>query len=609
MMLTTSFSKASVAQHYVKIVNNTISTSGIHYESGYILPNELDSAKVCYIHILKDNGNKNNINKGIKPGAKFLIQEFSTNVKEIKFYDNTKDHLRYDCFREAEILIKVGDDFVKYVDATFVESAEINKNRQIILDEIKSSCSYDQDKKIFDFTKCPYSCIIDDKKYKSDKQYMVEPNTQITFLTTDHGIPNIILSAKDVTMINEPINGVAKKGDIVMWLKENWIIILCVLFVIVIIVFLAYKELKPSNTREKDFEDDSINGAGATKQKCQDKRGKMRESHDKVTKETSNTNLVAIHEVPTSVVDEKLHQELSDILASIETTQNAVSKQAAILESIRMLVSNTEDKKQLVQKIQELELEKKKSASAIAQRDMAMSDIEKLKKDIAQLKASSQIEGAVQVTEYSTFVSFAKKIVGECVEAENIGIKYWSILDNNDQQILNGFLSKFQIAKCSIDLAKWNGIIATLDLKGYVKNDEYVTYLTPLSDKDRMAFLMKRFFEDILRPYIGSTILFLEQIRTATKIGVSVACNENIEGFINSICTKCYEQGVLIDYRRLYEKVTEYDTLEIDENIPDAIKNVIGKIEGEDILLYVDKYAVNLKSGEIAEKTRCYIKI
>jgi hypothetical protein len=49
--------------------------------------------------------------------------------------------------------------------------------------------------------------------------------------------------------------------------------------------------------------------------------------------------------------------------------------------------------------------------------------------------------------------------------------------------------------------------------------------------------------------------------------------------------------------------------LEIDENIPDTIKKVVTKVEEEDTLLYVDKYAVNLKSGEMAEKTRCYIKI
>ena len=151
--------------------------------------------------------------------------------------------------------------------------------------------------------------------------------------------------------------------------------------------------------------------------------------------------------------------------------------------------------------------------------------------------------------------------------------------------------------------------MATLDLKGYIKNDEYITYLTPLSDKEKLQFLNKRFFEEVLRPYVGATILFLEQIRTAPKLGVSTPCNENIEGYINSICTKCIEQGVLIDYRKLYETVSEYDSLEIEDNIPNAIRDIIANIDAEDTLLYVDKYAVNLKSGEMPEKTRCFIKI
>lgn len=402
--------------------------------------------------------------------------------------------------------------------------------------------------------------------------------------------------------------------SIVVWFKDTLIIVLCVL----LIGFLTYMILnkkcqkKSEDDSDFDFDDDTLETDTTMKKKHQEidnKRDKIREQHVKQEKETVNPNIVESNETISPVVDEKLHQKLADVLSRIETTQSTVSKQTATLESIKSLVSNTEDKKQLAQKNQELEAEKKKSANAIAQKNAALSEIEKLKGNIAQLQANSQIGGVLQVAECSAFVSFAQKVIGECAKAENIAIKYWSSLNSKDQQVLNGFLSKFHMTKCNIDLAKWNGIIATLDLKGYIKNNEYITYLTPLSDKDRMVFLNKRFFEDILRPYVGAIILFLEQIRTANKIGVSAVCNENIEGFINSICTRCHEQGVLVDYRKLYEKVTEYESLEIDENIPDTIKEVIAKVEKEDTLLYVDKYAVNLKSGEMTEKTRCYIKI
>lgn len=613
MMLTTSFSITAAAQHYVKIVNNTTSINGTQYKSGDILPVEVDSAEACYIHIITQSGNEDTRRNGVINGAKFKITDNTGTPSTVKFYDN-KNELRWNCFRKGEILVKVDEDYLIFTDVNFLNSSDVNHSRDKILNEIKATCKYDAEKKCLDFTQCQYSYVLNNRTYTGDKQYM-EPNTHIAFLTTSQNIPNILLQATDLTVIKEPSQDFDQDGGIVLWIKENWIIALCVLLLtIAILAFLAYKILynKHSKKSKGDFDDNVVENNPTMKKKHieqANKRVKTREPHGKVAKETANQNIVDSVETTLPVVDEKLHQKLADVLARIETTQNAVSKQTATLDSIKLLVSNTEDKKQLAQKIQELEAEKKKSANAIAQRDAALSDIEKLKGNIAQLQAGSQIEGALQVAECSAFVSFAKKIISECVEAENIAIRYWSSLNSKDQQVLNGFLSKFHMTKCCVDLAKWNGIIATLDLKGYIKNDEYITYLTSLSDKDRIIFLNKRFFEDILRPYVGAVILFLEQIRTANKIGVSAVCNDNIDGFINSICTRCHEQGVFIDYRKLYEKVTEYDSLEIDENVPEIIKKVIAKVEEEDTLLYVDKYAVNLKSGELAEKTRCYIKI
>ncbi len=570
-MLIALFSMTATAQHYVRVNNDLKLKTEINFFAGSILPKEVDS--ILYIRIIKD---KKPLNRnGVTTGAVFPLEKYDSDIAKCGFRD-TKGELRSDCFDEAEIIVKYNNTYIPYNDIDFVPVQQINKDSiSTIRDSIISHCTYDSSKKTLTSNGCPYMYIRKGVKIGYPNLEDVDDSENIEFIIDDKLVPNLVFSVKD--FIKEESH---TKGEIDdnKWYSKYWKEILFSALILLLLILVALWFVK-------------------------------RKNNIKASQETSNNNPEETHEVSALVVDEKLHQKLADVLARIETTQNAVNKQTAALESIRLLVSNTEDKKQLAQKNQELEAEKKKTDSAITQRDTALSNIEKLKKEIVQLQAGSQIEGAVQVAEYSSFVSFAKKIVSECVDAENTGIRYWSTLGNKDQQLLNGFLSKFQMAKCQINLAKWNGIIATLDLKGYIKNDEYITYLTPLSDKDRLAFLSKRFFEDILRPYVGATILFLEQIRTAAKIGVSLACNENIEGFINSICTKCYEQGVLIDYRKLYEKVTEFDTLEIDENIPDTIKKVIAKIEEEDILLYVDKYAVNLKSGEMAEKTRCYIKI
>ncbi|MBR2015137.1 MAG: hypothetical protein IJ998_06935 [Alistipes sp.] len=587
-MLMASFSMTATAQHYVRVNNDTKSTNGRILYANSILPTEIaDTTSVMYIHIIKV---KNGLNTGgVENGRNFLITKFSPILGGIHFNDDTNKD-RCDCFTEGEILVRINDDFVPYKDIKFVSSTSVVLDNTEVFNTIKSQCVYDENSRKLDLTKCQFDYIYNGVRHRGDSQYNVSSDSKIEFITGSQNIPNIVLEANTFV---QPQADADKLGEKVVnnGVYKYWKEILIVLLLILAVVLFLKRRGKGKYSEKRD------------------KRSKKHGLQGQVTKEISNNNPVVTQEISASVVDEKLHLKLADVLARIETTQNAVSKQTATLESIKLLVSNTEDKKQLAQKIQELEAEKKKSANAIAQRDAALSDIEKLKGNIAQLQAGSQIEGALQVAECSAFVAFAKKVISECAEAENLAIKYWSSLNSKDQQILNGFLSKFHMTKCCIDLAKWNGIIATLDLKGYIKNDEYITYLTSLSDKDRMIFLNKRFFEDILRPYVGAVILFLEQIRTANKIGVSVVCNDNIDGFINSICTRCHEQGVFIDYRKLYEKVTEYDSLEIDENVPEIIKKVIAKVEEEDTLLYVDKYAVNLKSGEMAEKTRCYIKI
>lgn len=609
MVLAASSSMTAVAQYYVKIKNTTTSINGIQYEIGDIPNEEVDTATALYIHILNLDGSQINTNRGIEKGAKFKVENFDNNIKKVKFYDKKGDKLRFDCFKEAEVLIKVKDDFIRYNDVNLLDAEGVKTESNSLRDKIKFECSYDTSTKTLDCTSCSYEYKINSNKFsKGLKHEKIEPNTQIIFLTTKDEVPNIVLSAND--LVKEVVQEVNQSGGILNWLKENWMMIVGGVVVIVIAVFLVFWLLNKKQPKKETNDYSSQMTKDMKKQNHKnDKKHKNKDFHKQMMGELDNHNKDEKEEIKTSVIDERLFHKLTTLIERVDSTQSSIREQSITLDRIKSLVENTDEKKELAQKIQELEDEKKKSASVDEKLKEAHANIEDLKEQIEQLQAASQIEGAVQVTEYSTFVSFAKKILSECIDAENIAIKYWASLSSKNQQILNGFLSKFQMTKCQIDLAKWNGIIATLDLKGYIKNDEYVKYLSSLSDKDRLVFLNKRFYEEVLCPYIGATILFLEQIRTATKIGVSVPCNENIEGFINSICTKCVEQGVSVDYRKLYEKVTEYDSLEIEENIPDFVKKVIANIEEEDILLYVDKYAVNLKSGDMTEKTRCYIKI
>lgn len=610
MLLVTSFSSTALAQHYVQVKNDVTSENGKKLYAGSILSSEVsDTTSVLYIHVIKM---KQGMASGVTEGNKYLITKYSPTLGGIHFNDD-KNKDRSDCFSEGKVLVKIENDYIPYNDICFRNASQVNFDKRIdIENEIKVQCSYDSSTQQLDLKNCSYEYIYKGNRLRDNILYGVLPNAEIEFLTGGKGIPNIIISAEHFVKQPTQVYVQGKDGYFWSWVSKNWVVIACIALgvcLLIVVIVLSLKKRKHTNDDEyvsKDEKGDFDNYEDRNKKK---KVEKNRQNNPDINRSNQNSKSDPNGGATTSNVDTLVSKNLIDILAKVESTQNMLSKQASILDNIKVLVSNTEDKKQLAIKIQELNVEKNKSAKALLEKDNAIKEISNLKTEIEKLRTGVRIEGAIQVGECSTFVSFAKKVVNECVDSEKLAIKYWSTLTNKEQQILNGFVSKYQLTKCNIDLIKWNGILATLDLKGYIKNDEYITYLTPLSDKEKLQFLNKRFFEEVLRPYVGATILFLEQIRTAPKLGVSTPCNENIEGYINSICTKCIEQGVLIDYRKLYETVSEYDSLEIEDNIPNAIRDIIANIDAEDTLLYVDKYAVNLKSGEMPEKTRCFIKI
>lgn len=614
MMLAASFSMTATAQHYVKVVKNTESINGQPYSQGQVLSVEIDSAKSCYIHIVEDNGNQKNRNNGITTGAFIKIEEFDHDIKKVKFYDNSKSKLRYDCFSSAEIVIMLEGDYLKYADIKFLDATKVKETMNEVKKEILQACIYDSNNTTLELNSNPYEYKYKDNTFREKKLFNVSLSDEIEFLTGDKNIPNVKIRVSEFQKkeVQEK-----KENKLITKIKDNlWICIVGVVAgfgIIGLVLWLVFKKKEPTDRKSDSDDDDSMD----SKQRKQKGKGKDKEKRksDKYDYSGAEQQPTSVNLAPTpSYADTELLKKITDVLAQVSTNQTKLEGLEATLKNIKQLVSNTDEKKLLDQKNKELEAEKKKLSEAIAEKETLAAEKEaanrrigELLTEIKSLEAGSSIEGAVQINDYSAFVTFVQKIMQECMRAEGIVVKYLNSLKEKDLQILTPFILKFQAEKDNEKLARWNGIIATLDLKGYVKDEEYVSYLAKESDK--VGFLEKRFFQDILRPYVGAVILLLEQIRTAPQIKVSVACNENIEGYINSICTKCADRGVTIDYKKLYEKVTDFESLEIEDNVPNVIKKHTAHIEGEEILLYVDRYAVNLKTGELAEKTRCYIKI
>lgn len=604
LLIVVLFSITATAQHYVKVVNNTQSTRGEHYKKGFIFTMEIDSAKAYYIYIEEQSTDETTRKGGVVNGAIFKITQYNTDIKKVHFNDDRpKD--RYDAFSKAKIVIKINDSiYVPYDNIDFLDASIVKRKHDSIKTIIKEKCVYDDIKKVLDCTLSPYEYLRKGKKYNSEKIIDVQNNEQITFIIETEDIPDITFYARE--LVNAKPKDVKSKSNVGNWFKENWLVILIgvvtILFVILlIIVIIKHPNLQKSQKSKKE-----------PKRQEKEKIESIRSTKDPASTKSENPTDV----VTQTVVDEKLYQKskkieeiviatdrkAEQIESKTKSIRDALEEQKKMLSDIKALVSNSDEKKQLLEKTRALE-------KATQELSNAKTEITGLEEQVNDLKKKTDLKGVVQILDCAKFVSFAKNIIDECVNAECQIYQYWNTLTDVDQQKINYFLGKMQLAKTQVNFARWNGLIATLEIDGYVKNGDYIKYLTNLSNKDKLAFLEKRFFEDILRPYVGNVVLFMEQIRTIQKLGVKEVFKGNLEGVINSICTKCFEQGVTIDYRKLYEKVTDYDSLEIEESVPKAIQKAISNIEEEDILLYVDKYAVNLKSGEFIEKTRCVVKI
>ena len=134
-VITTVFVEPVVAQHYARIVKDTKSIDKqIKYESGHIFETEIDTTSCYYIHILKgDSTKKNNIKGGVVDNAKFKVEEYNDDIKRIKFRDET-NKLRYDCFKEAELVIEVEGDFFKKDAIELISKSEydsiLNKQKE-----------------------------------------------------------------------------------------------------------------------------------------------------------------------------------------------------------------------------------------------------------------------------------------------------------------------------------------------------------------------------------------------------------------------------------------------------------------------------------------------
>ena len=308
--------------------------------------------------------------------------------------------------------------------------------------------------------------------------------------------------------------------------------------------------------------------------------------------------------------------ELKSAISSIKITPiidslGGIDKK---LLEIKTLVSNSDDKKRIADlteniakkdaMIAELKLKQNAFIQEIDSKDKMITSLEGT---INQLKKQLTIEGAEEVLGSEHFVSFAQHLLNAAQAAEDIITRDWlSINDIEIKERASYFMAIEVSQRPSAEIEHWRSILSTLHLKSVICDIDLIKYVKTVPENGRVSFLEKLFIDNVVRPYISSVLVLLEQFRTGKEWGYLATNSDLYSSTINEILTICKGEEISIDYRKLYEPLSNYDTVEIEDTVPSPFSNWID-VSRKDIVLFVRNYSVSSKNSNVSSKTSCVI--
>lgn len=606
------------SQKYLRIKEDLISKGKEEkkYYEGSVIP--ADSANL-FIQINGEPSNSNKNNRGkVKKGVFFPIVKDSTDLKNVVFKDSAGAD-RSDVGVNISKFIALKDGVYMEYDKVKVIPNDSIQSPDPVKEELMKSV-YDSMNNTLQLSTVIYPVIIRGNLYKNDPIYNFLEKDSIEFIisTEDAYIPNIVLYADDFQTKSEGSKATNEDDCFIVFLKDYWvsIIIILVLFISLLVIVWKY--------REKNQQDDEYNDNKEKEKKeitiDQGELKNMVSENNSFKKLDFSDIQISLGELTKLLPQTELNLKKL-ILESISKMNNDNKFIQEQLTQIKKLVVDKNDKTEINSLTEELLSKKEEFIDLTRKTNDLNKQIEsltnknnELKKTVESLSQTldktKNITGALHIEVNDQFLVFAKNLQKATVEAETKVWAFYRDLDELDKSKLQYFISVFLASRPSAVICKWNGIISNLDLNGYIKDIEFNAYLKKGANPG--LFIFKRFLEEFVRPYVSGIVLLLEQIRTASKIGVKKECGKDMDNLITAICSYCQSQNISLGYRKLYAKVSEADfsNLEIEPQLPIELENLLqNDAEEKDTLLAVQHYAVNCDKCDTSEKTSCVILI
>jgi len=260
------------------------------------------------------------------------------------------------------------------------------------------------------------------------------------------------------------------------------------------------------------------------------------------------------------------------------------------------------------QNIGELKNDKKKQEEKITQLGTDISNKDKEINDltgkITTLKASSQLPtGVIKLSGYDSFVRNAADLfkIADSTEKEIAG--YLNHLSQDDKAMVASFMSDYYTTRPVSDISEWIGIIAGLQINGLLKHSIKSSLQAETSEAKKIEILEKLFFDDIIRPYLSSLILFAERLRTAHYYGVQTTAPGTMPERIKELINIAKSMKADIWYFPMFATSSlDFKKIAIKED--KELSQKVKKTDGLDsnTIIDVKYYAVNCDSA-VEKKT------
>lgn len=228
-------------------------------------------------------------------------------------------------------------------------------------------------------------------------------------------------------------------------------------------------------------------------------------------------------------------------------------------------------------------------------------EISRLKQDLEQ---ALYVDGAISLNGTSDFVAKTSELMTIGRKAEQKIADFVSQLNDIDANKFAYFIKQYATSMDAEKRDRWNTILSTLSIKGYINDADAIKYLQAKgceSNEAKIDWLKKFIYQEFLQNYLSSLTVMLESIRFAKKYGLST--NNDVSNEIKQLMSASKNVGIKIHYVELGKDVDDFSNLEISSKLPKGVETTCDK----NIPVLVIRYGMSSDKSETKSKTEIVI--